>query len=260
MASAYRIEDVSNAAWMVMVHGMSQDRQIFSKQVDAFRDRYRLLLIDLPGHGSAIDVPGPYGHSEFTDHVLREIFSAGVEDIHFWGTHTGATVGLLAAAREPDRFRSLILEGPGIPGENPTIVTQILTKMRVIADRDGIAAARRAWWEQSCWFDAMRKDPVTRRAEAHWKIVREFSGKPWIDKQPPSQIDRVREGITKITCPALVYTGEEDHEDFQAAADEIAERLAAADRKRIADAGGFPAWEAPEALNAVVKDFMRRSI
>ena len=56
-------------ACIAMVHGMSQDHRIFDKEVEAFRDRYNIVLIDLPGHGLASDVGGPFGHVEFMRHV-----------------------------------------------------------------------------------------------------------------------------------------------------------------------------------------------
>ena len=41
----------TSAPWIVMVHGVSQDRRVFSAQVRDFSEAYRLMLIDLPGHG-----------------------------------------------------------------------------------------------------------------------------------------------------------------------------------------------------------------
>ncbi|MEZ7845332.1 MAG: hypothetical protein QMB27_04915 [Rhodospirillales bacterium] len=54
---------------IVMIHSITQDHRVLSSQVVAFIDPYRLLLIDLPGHGLSIDVPGPYGHVEMMEHV-----------------------------------------------------------------------------------------------------------------------------------------------------------------------------------------------
>ena len=48
----------AKAAWLVMVHGMSQDRRVFASQVAAFRTDYRIVLIDLPGHGLSSGLPG----------------------------------------------------------------------------------------------------------------------------------------------------------------------------------------------------------
>jgi 3-oxoadipate enol-lactonase len=75
--------------WITMVHGASQSRHLFSAQVDAFRDHYQLLLIDLPGHGKSSEIEGPYGPEEYAEAVLAAMDCAKIETTHFWGTHTG---------------------------------------------------------------------------------------------------------------------------------------------------------------------------
>ncbi|MBU2533529.1 MAG: alpha/beta fold hydrolase, partial [Alphaproteobacteria bacterium] len=113
MTSAISItECAERQPWIIMVHGMSQDHRVFERQIEAFRDAYNLLLVDLPGHGLAASVGGPYGHNEFARHVGDAIAQHGISSAHYWGTHTGATVGLLVAAAQPRIIRSLILEGP----------------------------------------------------------------------------------------------------------------------------------------------------
>lgn len=82
------------APWLVLVHGMSQDHRVFDAQVTAFRRTHRVLLVDLPDHGLAADVGGPYGHVEMGGHVADALTDAGAAAVRFWGTHTGATLGL----------------------------------------------------------------------------------------------------------------------------------------------------------------------
>ncbi len=102
--------------WLTMVHGMSQDRRVFSAQIPVFRQDFRLLLIDLPGHGQSGAVPGPYGLAEFAAGVLAAMDKAGVTSTYYWGTHTGSGIGLLLATRHAERFQSLVLEGADTAG------------------------------------------------------------------------------------------------------------------------------------------------
>ncbi len=113
MTSAIVIDDHGGTRpWLVLVHGMSQDHRLFSAQVEAFRACYRILLVDLQGHGLASDIDGPYGHVAFTYHVRRALVEHGVKNAHFWGTHTGAAVGQILAADAPGLLRSLVIESP----------------------------------------------------------------------------------------------------------------------------------------------------
>jgi pimeloyl-ACP methyl ester carboxylesterase len=73
--------------WLVLVHGMSQSHLVFDRQVVEFASNYRILLIDLPGHGLASDHDGPFGHCEFAQHVANALDEHSIDRAHYWGTH-----------------------------------------------------------------------------------------------------------------------------------------------------------------------------
>ena len=59
----------SDAPWIAMVHGVSQNQRLFDRQISTFSMTHQIILIDLPGHGSASDIAGPYGVTEFSEHL-----------------------------------------------------------------------------------------------------------------------------------------------------------------------------------------------
>jgi pimeloyl-ACP methyl ester carboxylesterase len=246
------------APWLVLVHGFSQDRRAFSGQIDAFRDRYRLLLIDLPGHGGSSVMDGPYGHAEFADAVRGTIDA--VIDVEapctFWGTHTGAAIALLLASRDAGRFGALVLEGAVLPGRPMASVTDTLARIQRIAIEQGIEAARRAWFDESAWFAVMRARPIACRAQAHRRMISDFSGRPWFEPGVPSPVEVGDATLGALALPVLLYNGAHEVADFVAAADHLERVLPRATRRVIADAGGFPGWEFPRQVNQVVADFL----
>jgi pimeloyl-ACP methyl ester carboxylesterase len=94
-----------------MVHGFTQNCNYFSAQIPGFQKDFRILLTDLRGHGKSTSAAGPYGIEEYADDILMIIDEIGIEKAHYWGTHTGAAIGLVLALQQPERFSSLILEG-----------------------------------------------------------------------------------------------------------------------------------------------------
>jgi len=257
MTSAIVVDDKgAEGPWLVMVHGMSQDHRVFSSQVETFRSRFRLLLVDLPGHGASATVGGPYGHVEFTNHVRGALKSLGVEHTHYWGTHTGATVGLLLAATCQRLVLSLILEGPLIPGGNPPVVADAIERAKSLARAEGLDKAIEAWWTDGCWFDHMRSHPDRCRAQDHLAIVREFGGRPWLEDAIAVPVKDIRARLPRISTPTLIYNGAADHPEFMAAADSIESLLPCATRGVIPDSGGFPAWENPRQTNSLVSEFL----
>jgi pimeloyl-ACP methyl ester carboxylesterase len=244
------------APWLVMVHGMSGDHRVFAEQVGFFQSHYRILLVDLPGHGLSAGVPGPFGHRELAGHVQAALDEAKLTRLHYWGTHTGAAIGLLLALGQPGRFASLILEGAVLPGRvMPSVARELAATLEVL-DAEGLDAAKRRWFDEAGWFDVMRRRPEECRADRHWRIVSDFGGLPWSDPGNPLPVAPVEQDLTALGVPVLAYNGEHDLADFIGVAARLETLLPDIRRRAIPEAGGFPAWEFPARVNALVDDFL----
>lgn len=242
--------------WIALVHGASQHSALFAAQVEAFQADYRLLLIDLPGHGRSSDLRGPFGLAEYARGVLAAIRAAGVGQTHFWGTHTGAGIGLMLAARHPQMIASLILDGAILPGVDLPYVTARIQQAKQTARERSLEAALAEWFRESKWFDVIRERPAECRAKEHWDMVAQFSGRPWTDPAAPEPVASIRPALPRITQSVLLVNGEHDIEDFVRVADELESALAHVQRATIPGAGGFPLWERPAEVNALVRRFL----
>ena len=246
----------AQAPWLVLVHGASQDMRVFSAQRDEFSRDFRLLLVDLPGHGGSAGMPGPFGPAEHAGAVLAALERAGIDRAHYWGTHTGAAVGLLLAVRYPQRLHALVLEGAVIPGVAMPSVTHWFERACATARERGVEAARREWFGEAEWFRVIREDPRACRADEHRAMIAEFGGAPWLDGRSPSTVTDVAPALARIDSPVLLVNGEHDLGDFQETALTLARELPRAERVVIPGAGGFPLWEYPERVNPRVRAFL----
>lgn len=241
-----------------MVHGASQHSGLFSAQVDAFQADYRLLLIDLPGHGRSSAHSGPYGLAEYARSVLAAIHAAAIQRTHFWGTHTGAGIALLLATQNPQLIASMVLDGAVLPGVDLPYVTAMIARARKTARERGVEAARAEWFRESKWFDVIRARPAECRAKEHWALIAEFSGVPWLDSSAAEPVASIRSELARIAQPVLLVNGEHDVEDFIRVADEIESSLPDVQRVTVPGAGGFPLWEFPAQVNSLVRKFLER--
>ena len=244
------------APWLTLVHGASQDRRVFSAQREAFAAHFRLLLVDLPGHGGSAAMAGPFDPQAHARAVLAALDGNGVASTHYWGTHTGAAVGLLLAVRHPERIASLVLEGAVIPGVAMPSVSHWFARACTIAREHGVEAARREWFEHAEWFRVIREHPDTCRAAAHRAMIDEFGARPWLDDRPPRPVTDVAAALGAVSAPVLLVNGEHDVADFLDTARRLARELPRAERAVIAGAGGFPLWEFPAEVNARVHAFL----
>jgi pimeloyl-ACP methyl ester carboxylesterase len=246
-------------SWIIMVPGFSLDSHYFCEQVKQLQENYNLLLTDLRGHGSSFEASGPYGIEEYADDILQVLDEAGIEKTHYWGTHTGAAVGLLIALRQPERLMSLVLEGATLPGFPMPRTAELLERGKSMARNEGLDKALQDWFENADWFASINNSPLECRAEEMNAMIRRFKGAPWLCNVPGRELTPVVDHINKITHPVLLYNGEADLTDFKKVAYKLNSEFLHVQFAEIPKTGGFPAWENPQYVNTLVNDFLSKN-
>lgn len=254
----YKVIDLNEQSdpWIIMVHGFTHNSNYFSAQVSEFQDEFRILLIDLRGHGKSVNVSGPYGVEEYVDDIFAVLDEVGIEKAHYWGTHTGSAIGLVLTLRHPERFTSLVLEGTFLPGFSMPRTGQLINRARYLAHSEGVETALEYWFTYADWFSYMRTNPEECRAPEQRAMLFEFSGLPWLSELTPRPVTPVAEYLSDIYQPVLVYNGESDLEEFKRAALHLGANLPNVQREEISGAGGFPGWENSEVVNRLVRGFL----
>jgi 3-oxoadipate enol-lactonase len=251
---AYDVE--GDGPWLTLVHGFSQDRCLWSAQRSVLAGSYRLLSVDLRGHGGSGAPESGYGPVEYAGDLLTLLDALGIAATHFWGTHTGASVGLYLATLHPERIASLALEGAVIPGVPVGAVEEQMARARRIAVDQGLDAARVAWFDESPFFESIRSDPLRCRAAEHRAMVLDFSGAPWLATAPPQPVPDIGGRLTTLRQPVLLMNGSDDLPEFHDTAARLARELRDCRRYVIPGTGPFPLWEHPEAVTPVVARFL----
>jgi sigma-B regulation protein RsbQ len=104
------------SAPMLFAHGFGCDQNMWRSVLPAFEADYRTVAFDYVGHGksdrSAYD-PRKYAALDgFADDVLDVCAALDLRDVIFVGHSVSATIGIMAAIREPSRFSRLVLVCP----------------------------------------------------------------------------------------------------------------------------------------------------
>ena len=101
---------------MIFAHGFGCDQNMWRLVVPAFEDTYRVVLFDHVGAGrsdaSAYDRRKYATLDGYATDVLEICRELDLSDVIFVGHSVSAMIGVLAAKREPDRFKALVLVGP----------------------------------------------------------------------------------------------------------------------------------------------------
>jgi len=105
---------------ILLIHGNSSCKEVFRHQFDSPRaKRFRLLAMDLPGHGESENAPDPAtaytisGYARAAVEVLRQM---GAEHAVIFGWSLGGHVALDMISRFPGLLGVMISGTPPVPG------------------------------------------------------------------------------------------------------------------------------------------------
>jgi len=92
---------------IVLIHGIGQDRRVWNRVAPALERRFRVVRVDLPGHGQSAPVGSPTVTTvaQALDRTLRE---KKVRQAVLVGHSYGALVALEEAAAHPDRVGGIV--------------------------------------------------------------------------------------------------------------------------------------------------------
>jgi pimeloyl-ACP methyl ester carboxylesterase len=106
---SYLVDGPAGAPAIVFVHGTRLTRTMWRAQVDDLRDAYRVIALDLPGHGVLANQP--FTVTAAADEVARVIDEAAGGRAVVVGLSLGGYVAMELAARRPELVRGLVLSG-----------------------------------------------------------------------------------------------------------------------------------------------------
>ncbi|KGP91445.1 beta-ketoadipate enol-lactone hydrolase [Pontibacillus chungwhensis BH030062] len=102
----------SSKDWVVFLHGLGGDWNIFHKQIDYFKDHFNLLFIDLPGHGKSPLIKRRKNLLSYTaKKVLTLMDNLSISSAHFLGVSLGTIIMQSIAMTHPHRIKSMTLAG-----------------------------------------------------------------------------------------------------------------------------------------------------
>ena len=96
---------------IIFLHFSGANLMMWQRAISDFRDRYRLILVDLRGHGKSDKPETGYHMDEMARDVIGIMDHLALERAHVVGSSLGAEVGLSMAANYPDKVISLVCDG-----------------------------------------------------------------------------------------------------------------------------------------------------
>ena len=96
---------------VIFLHFSGVNLIMWQRILPYFQDQYRLILVDLKGHGKSDKPETGYHMDEMARDVIGVMQHLKLEQAHIVGSSLGAEVGLSIAANYPEKVISLVCDG-----------------------------------------------------------------------------------------------------------------------------------------------------
>ena len=192
---------------VVLIHGLGSSALDWEMQIPALAAHYRVVAMDVRGHGRSEKPHERYSIAGFADDVAALIEHLQLAPVHLVGISMGGMIGFQLGVGHPQLLRSLTIvnSAPEVKAKKRSDYLQIAkrwTLARVLSlDTTARALAR-------LLFPKPEQAELRRKVEERW---------PRNDKRAYLAAMNaiigwgVRERLARITCPALVITGDRDY-------------------------------------------------
>lgn len=107
----YYVSGVENSECVVFIHAAFADHTQFNPQVNAFSDKYKVIVPDIIGHGNSRNVAKGGGIGKMADYIKVILDNENVEKAHLAGVSLGAVVVQDFANKYPERIKSIACFG-----------------------------------------------------------------------------------------------------------------------------------------------------
>jgi 3-oxoadipate enol-lactonase len=192
---------------LILLHGLSDDLNLWNPLLPELSKKYRTIAIDLRGHGHSAKPEAPYSIHQFSGDLLAFMDKLGITRAHLMGLSMGAAVAEQFVLDHPERTHALVLLSAFERAEGG--FRSKLLELRSALMSGGVPA----------FFDEAVKLVVTPEFRAAYAAAIEDSKKYCIQVNSASALINatgaclafdIHGKVSQISTPALVLCGKED--------------------------------------------------
>ena len=252
MTLTVHVDGAAESPTIVLLHAIGTSSQLWLPQVPALATQFRVVRVDLPGHGaSPAPTPGA-GFAEYSDAVADALTEHGIDEFILAGISFGAMVAVQIAVDHAPRVRGLVLACCGVVTSEP--VSRAWRERIAAVESDGMGSQVESSLER--WFTPAfaAASPVTLawvRSMIAGTTPEGFTGAA----DMIAGLDHSAH-LTKLDMPSLVIAGERDQAAPPTAMRAFADTIATA-RFETIDAAHLANVEAPVAFTERLGAFAR---
>ena len=249
-------------ATVVLVHGLANSIEIWSRVLPRLTERYRVVAFDLPGFGEADRPDGAYDGAFFARHLAGLMDAMDIRRAHLVGSSLGASVALRYAVDQPDRVSRVVLAAPGNFGRRTHPLMRLPALPLIGSWLGRPTPSNNRLTLRLAMYDRRHVTPelltLTNRYAAISGSDRSFvrSLQTGVGLLGGSDVAATVARAMRLRRPALVVWGRQDRVFPASYARRAVDLLPDARLRLIERCGHYPHWEQPEVFATAVEEFL----
>jgi 3-oxoadipate enol-lactonase len=238
---------------LIFIHGLGSSTQDWESQVPEFSKSYRVITLDLRGHGQSDKPAGPYFIPMMAADLAALFQSLRLPPAHVVGLSLGGAVAFQFVLDYPSSVKTLTIvnSGPSLGGTPEEAQKEIERRVGIVQQL-GMRAMGEAL------------SPALFPNPAH-TALRETFIKRWGENDPQAYIEatlsilgfNVLDKLGEIRCPTLILASDQDYTPVSMK-ESFTKLIPNAQLVVIQGAHHALPMEEPEKFNAALREFLAR--
>lgn len=233
-------------------HSLACHLGMWDAQVEALKDRYRVLRFDTRGHGQTSAPAGAYSLDQLAEDLRGLLTGLGIAQTHFVGLSMGGMIGQVFALKYPAMVQSLVL--CDTTSRYPVEAASIWEERIRAVGASGMEPMVQPTLER--WFTAPFRATHQAAMEQVGAMIRNTPAQGYIGCCHAIPKIDVTDRLRELRCPALVIVGEHDPGTPVAMARQIQAALPSAELAILPSASHLSNLEQPGEFNRVLSGFL----
>ena len=237
---------------LLLIHGLGSSSRDWEYQIPQFSKFYKVITIDLRGHGKTEKPKGPYSIRGFADDVALFLESLDIKHANILGLSMGTATGFELAINYPELVKSLIAVNMSAKlsvktfGEKKQFFLRDIIVIILGMKKMGEFLAPKL-------FPLPEQEELRKKVAAHWA---ENDKKAYLSAFHSLKNWSVEEDLQKITCPTLVIASDGDYTPVEIK-EEYVKKIPNGQISIIKNSHHAVPMEKPEEFNRIVLDFLK---
>jgi len=242
---------------LVLIHGFTDNLNMWYNQVPAFSKNYQVLTYDVRGFGQTEKSAGPFSMDMFADDLHELLKALGIGSACVLGYSMGGRIALEFCMKYPQEATGLIMAN-SVVGTPTTPEREERTKMMVEMIQAGNNEVISEIMTANSFSPGFKeKDPTTFNQYKAIKLQNDPSGYLPV-MMAMGAAATVPVDLKRVKCPVLMLAGTADMFMPLNVAEEMHKKMKGTELKTF-PTGHIAAIEAPKAFNEAVLAFLNKT-